>query len=99
MLSPTFEVNGKTVTLRERFPLEEFFNLPALADQIDLKDARTAIPLLAAVVESWSFDGDPGDYDSYVGMDAVTEFLPMLNYVSQYVNREVAPRTEERLKN
>lgn len=85
-MSNEIKVNGKSVVLRERFPLEEFFGLPGLVDAVDYKDLRTAIPLFIVAIESWEFDGDPTDPAAYMGMDVRSEVMPLAMKVASHIS-------------
>jgi len=84
-------INGKRVVLRERFPVREFDHLRrefmALKSAEDWanKDWREQAKIYSAFVESWDFDGDPADIESWGGLDTFSEFPAIESAIAQEI--------------
>lgn len=93
--SNVFVVNGKQVTLRERLLLIDTYNITALINKVSVDDLRTHIPVMKLFIESWDFDGDPMDDESYNTLDTIREFMPISEMINRYMNNTMA----DQLKN
>lgn len=89
-------INGKEVVFRERFPAKEFWDLPAKIVQLHRMrggqeefDMQLAVPLLARVIESWEYEGDPADEASFGELDVLGDLLPLVTAVTDLLNRLV----------
>ncbi len=79
-------VNGKQVSLREHYPVEEYDDLRQLfiklTNESPWKD-RTAV--LHRFVESWEFDGDPHDIAVWGKLDMWSEFAAIESAVGDFI--------------
>ena len=89
---PEFTIAGKRVTLRERFPASEFWDMPKLISDLvgEGTDYEKHIPLLLRLIESWEFDGDPTDPEAYGELDILRELRPLIRASSDYVAEMVS---------
>lgn len=73
------DVRGKKVVLRDRIPAREGWPLRDLVlrgaqgERLSFDEEAQA---LSYMVESWEFDGDPREAESYAGLD-LAEFLTL----------------------
>ena len=79
------EVNGKRVFFRERLPLKESREIPALVKGIVPEDIDTQVKILVCVVDRWEFDGEPSDPKAYEDLDIFSEIMPMIKLAGEYV--------------
>lgn len=77
-------INGKKVVFKKRILVEEAEDLLELTEQAST-DKGARYTLLSIVVDTWEFDGDPHNVDSYRKLDMFDEFLPLVNAMSEYV--------------
>jgi hypothetical protein len=82
-----FDVNGKVVTFRRSYPLAENRGLLKAWSATKSDDAATYVPLWKIMVESWEFDGDPGDAKSYDALDVVREVWPLMSATLRFWNQ------------
>lgn len=85
-----FTVNGKRVWLRKRLPLREQDALLELAAACSNTKPRTNIPVMARLIESWEFAGDPADPEAYEDLDLLDEFLPLVEIAGTYLAGRLA---------
>jgi len=52
-------------------------------------DLRTQVPVFTRLVESWEFDGNPSDEESYGELDIVQEILPLSLLVQDWMDGEM----------
>lgn len=83
-----FTINGKLITLKERVPLSKASDLPKLLEAV-ASDLRAVARLGAVMIETWEFDGPPGDRKSYEDLDVTTEILPLARVLGEYINRRL----------
>ena len=85
-------VNGKKVVLRERFPVREFDGLRKKFQQLtpDMPWKQRA-SIMMEFVESWEFDGDPKDDESWGDLDLFSESLPLETAIADKI---LAPKYE-----
>ncbi|HUT15399.1 MAG TPA: hypothetical protein VMY98_04050 [Anaerolineae bacterium] len=81
------EIAGKEVVLRERFPVREWDHLRKLFGQIKDPDIpwEERVDILRAFIESWDFDGDPQDVESWGDLDLFTDLLPLEMAITEKV--------------
>jgi hypothetical protein len=87
VLAHAYDVNGRTVTFRERYPLSENRDLLKAWSKANTTDAATFVPLWGKMIESWSFDGDPADPKSYDALDVVGELWPLMSVTLRFWNQ------------
>lgn len=80
-----FKVGGKSVKIKTRFPHAENADLLRLVDEATTHDTNTIVALLTKTIESWEFDGDPRDPESYGTLDILDELIVMSNAVMAYM--------------
>ena len=82
-------INGKQITFRARLPARDNWDLPelirAMGQQGESVDMRQAVPVLARVVASWEFDGDPHDPNAYGDLDLFRELIPLVNALATHL--------------
>lgn len=84
-------INGKKVVLRDRLPARLGWDvivtksgvLQKSWNEIDFEDLAA---LLSVAVESWEFEGDPGDAASYASLDLLSEFVPLVSSLGEWLN-------------
>ena len=84
-------INGKRVVLRDRLPARLGWDvivtkagvLQKAWNEIDFDDLAA---LLSVAVESWEFDGDPSAAGSYASLDLLTEFVPLVSRLGEWLN-------------
>lgn len=76
-----FEINGKAVHLKRRVPLHEGHRLMALLQACGSNDLDDLVNLMAVMIESWDFPGEPSDPKSYAALDVFDEVLPLSVHV------------------
>jgi hypothetical protein len=84
-------INEKKVVLRDKLPARLGWDvivtkagvLQKSWNEIEFDDLTA---LLAVAVESWEFDGDPGDPKSYTDLDLLTEFVPLVSKLGDWLN-------------
>ncbi len=95
---PEFTIAGKRVVVRDDYPANEFWELPnlllAVSGEKKSMNMRAAPALLASVVVSWEFEGDPHDADAYGCMDMLRVLIPLTTAVAKFIN-EVTGLGEE----
>lgn len=72
-------VNGKRVTFRTEYPVEQYHDLPHLwylANQDDATFEQKA-KVLSKLIESWEFDGEPSDPAAVAALNLWSEFWPV----------------------
>ena len=89
-------INGKEIVFRERFPAKDCWDLPAKIVQLHRMrsgqeefDMKLAVPLLMRVIESWEHESDPADEASYGELDVLGDLLPLVQSVTDLLNRLV----------
>ena len=85
-------VNGKKVVLREKYPVRDFEHLRREFAKITVDSGwqeRAAVN--RSFVESWEFDGDPADPESWGDLDMFTESLAIEKAI---VDKILTPRFE-----
>jgi hypothetical protein len=87
VLAHAYDVNGQTVTFRERYPLSENRDLLKAWGKANTNDAATFIPLWAKMIDSWTFEGDPADAKSYDALDVVSELWPLMSVTLRFWNQ------------
>lgn len=70
-------IAGKRVVLRERFPLKDNADLLKAWREAKSEDMQTVVPLCIRHVESWEFEGNPADPESWQELDVLTEIRPI----------------------
>ncbi len=81
-------INGKRVTLRERLPARDNWDLmKGFGEGADLQSMsfEQATDIFRRFVESWEFEGDPADVESYAPLDMFREYLPLMQAVSERI--------------
>lgn len=81
-------INGKKVTFRQRIPLSRAPNLPKMLEAV-ANDLRAVARVGVVVIESWEFDGPPGNALSYDDLDITTEVLPLAKEMGEYLTRRL----------
>jgi len=85
------EINGKQVTFKAELTNREGWNVsPTMAALAEAQNEGAtvkalfnavsyddALRLMSTLIESWDFDGDPGNADSYEALDLYTEVFPL----------------------
>lgn len=89
---PEITVSGRRVTLRERFPAKDFWDIPSMIAEVAGEgiDYQRHIPLLMRIIESWEFEGDPADAEAYGELDILRELRPLIRACSDYVAEMVS---------
>lgn len=82
---PEITVNGKQVVIRESFPAGEFFDLPRLWAGSEELPFGEWVEVMARFIESWEFDGEPADVQSWEALDAFREIAPINNEINLLV--------------
>jgi hypothetical protein len=90
------DINGKQVVLREHIPAKLGWDivvnkagiLQKSFSEINFDDMAS---LLSVAVERWEFDGDPSDAASYAGLDLISEFVPLVSHLSEWLNTHFSP--------
>lgn len=82
-----FDVNGKTVTFRQRYPFSENRDLLKAWGAAKTDDVATFLPLWRKMIESWEFEGDPGDAKAYDALDVVGELWPLMSVTLRFWNQ------------
>ena len=77
------QINGKTVTLRDKIPVKEGRYIRKTLTAIDDDDLLSQVPLMQFLVESWEFPGDPKDAESYGDLDTIREFIPLSKAIAE----------------
>jgi hypothetical protein len=79
-------IDGKEVVFRDKLPARQWWDLFPKVTEIESGDSflekfgwDDAVALVKSLVESWEFDGDPGDAVSYELLD----FADMLSLVGE----------------
>jgi len=90
-----FQVAGKKVVLRERISLGDGYNIIGLFSSIDSNDLRTSIPIMAKMIESWEFEGDPSDSAAYDKLDVLIEIIPMSRKINARINALMSGLNED----
>ena len=81
-------INGKEVMFKEKLTVKLWWPLlPKLVglgegNWLEILDFETVCKIVAASVESWEFDGDPGDPASVEELDAFAELMPLIMEIS-----------------
>lgn len=88
-------VNGKRVTLRERYPLGEHKDLVGVFRAMDPGDVSSMIPLATRMIEAWEFEGDPTEAASYDALDVPTEAWPLYRELNTFWALSVTGAREE----
>lgn len=82
-------INGKAVTIKDRFPAKENWDLPNVLMSFARQegeqgfDLQRIVPALPRLIEAWEFQGDPADPDAYGELDLFRELIPLVREVSQ----------------
>ena len=94
------EINGKQVTFKERLSNREAHTIMVLSTRMaetqadgqllmsrawDALGYDGVIRWISTLVESWEFEGDPGDPASYEALNYFTEVLPMFRFSEDVV--------------
>lgn len=89
-------INGKEIVFREHFPAKDFWDLPAKIVQLHRMrsgreefDLKLAVPLLARLIVSWEYEGDPTDEVVYGELDVIRDLLPLVQLATDQLNRLV----------
>jgi hypothetical protein len=82
-----FDVNGKLVTFKQSYPFAENRGLLKAWSATRSDDAATYIPLWKLMIESWEYEGDPGDPKSYDRMDSVSDLWPLMSATLRFWNQ------------
>ena len=86
------DVRGTRVVLRDKlgardsWPLRNLLAKSKQGDDVGFEEESAA---LALVVESWGFEGDPHDVESYANLD-LADYMALDSQVAQYVVRRMA---------
>ncbi len=81
------DVRGTRVVLRDRLLARDAWplrNLMARATQGETLSFEEEAGALALLVESWEFDGDPKDVESYAALDLV-DFMVLETSAGKYL--------------
>ena len=62
---------GKTVTLKERYPFKDNRDLIVLYRNMNAEQLESMFPVAAKMVEAWDYESDPSDVASYEELDAL----------------------------
>lgn len=85
------EINGKRVEFKQRFPARENWDLPRVISSLGSQaqggaiDFEASVPVLQRMIDSWDFDGDPKDAESYGELDLFRELIPLLKEAASYI--------------
>jgi hypothetical protein len=90
------EINGKRVTFRDKIEARSGWNtivrraekLSAGLDKLEFDDLAA---VGVAAVESWEFEGDPGQVESYAHLDLVAEFVPLARELGDWLAARFNP--------
>ena len=97
------QINGKRVTLRDKIEARWFDELlelvEAFNDTTRKKLSFMPIPLKFTElvklgqmsVESWEFDGDPKENESWARLDLTLELLPLITQLSEWLGSKFKP--------
>lgn len=81
-------INGRRVTLRETLPARENWDLmKGFGEGVEFKDMtfEQATNVFRRFVESWEYDGDPAQVDSYANLDLFREYMPLMQAIGERI--------------
>lgn len=90
---PTVTIAGKQVVFRERLPAKDNWDLLQRIMETTGKagegvlDFQAQVPILVRMVESWEFEGDPTNAESYGELDIFREFFPLVTAFVDYLGK------------
>lgn len=92
------EIDGREIVFRDTLPARMWWNLfPKITGVkagdilIEKFDWNTAISLVCSTVESWEFDGDPNDPETYVDWNFI-DVVALVNASYEHVIKLYAER-------
>ena len=97
------EINGKRVVIRDKIEARYFDTLLRLVDALtDTKRPKLAslpvnlsfdevVSLGQLAIESWEFDGEINDPESWARLDMPSEFMPLLIEMGQWLGAKFNP--------
>ncbi len=77
-------VNGKKVTLRDKFPVREFDGVFEKFGNLTGRPWGEQAEIFRKFVTAWEFDGDPSDIESWGNLDQF-ELLPLQQGIAEYI--------------
>lgn len=82
-----FTIKDKRVTTRERLPAKQSWGLLKTFQGFSggEMEYEQAVSIFTTFIESWEFDGDPHDPESYAELDMFSEFMPLMNRIAEQV--------------
>ena len=78
-------VNGKTVVLRDSFPVKEFHDLPLLWAEAGELPFEERVRVYSRFIISWEFTGKPDSVSSWEELDAFREMTPLLREIDTFI--------------
>ena len=82
-------IGGKRVIFREKLAAKGCWNLlakiNAFAGEAAQGDFTNALPILTRAIESWEFEGDPGDEAAYDALDQIEEMPSLVGALGEYI--------------
>jgi len=95
-----YTVNGKRVVFREKWSARNNWALPKLIQDFttgaSAGDFSGAVPILTRVIERWDFPGDPSKPESYDDLELVTEVIPLLGVLAEYIGKRLGNLAESK---
>lgn len=84
-----YTVNGKRVTFKARLPLRESRDMPKLLRASEADDYDSQVRILTKLIESWEFDGNPSDPESYEDLDVFSDLVPITRAAVEYIETKL----------
>jgi len=81
-----FTIAGKRVVVKQDLTLEDGYDIFGLLIKVDSTDVRTQVPLAVKMIESWEFEGDPHNLETYNKMDVIRVLIPLFRRIIKHVN-------------
>jgi hypothetical protein len=89
-------IAGRRVVLKEHLPARDHYALPrALSVGIGRLPFEEQVGPLSKVVESWEFEGDPGDLAAWGELDVMAEFMPLWDAIVRHTTARMAAMREK----
>ncbi len=88
---PEYEVNGKTIRLRDAYPAKEFYDLFAQWGALwrDEGTFEEQVKTMQRFIVGWDLPGDPQDVKSWEDLDAIVELGPIKQTIHRLVSERI----------
>ncbi|MHB1131654.1 MAG: hypothetical protein ACYC4L_04630 [Chloroflexota bacterium] len=90
-------INGHRIVFRRSYPLKTSYLLPKMVSDATADDWRKRVPFLCAIIESWSYAGDPTKPGAYDALDMFDDIEPLTSVGIDIIQARM--RASRRLKN